>query len=311
MCMAAKIGAMLKQPCTICMAGVLLCAMSSAIAEVPPETPADSDANGVISASSASSPSNPSNTSDPASTPAVPHGPVWITNVGAASSSTSGNTDTRNLNLLLDTQRSTEFNKLSITAEFVKSSADVVEADTGKRHETTTAFRELGRVRYDHNLSERVFAFGGLELAHDRIALINLRQVYSTGFGYQFLLRSEQNTWDVLGGLSYRDDRYRDQGVEIDGRLREELQVHELMFGEESSHDITPSIQFQQKLTVNRSVGEVQGTRGQFDMGLQIALNRTLSLSMKLQRRYDGMARAPVERYDTLVFTGINMKFGG
>jgi putative salt-induced outer membrane protein len=278
----------MKKPCVISMAGLLLCAMQLAAAEAP-EIPVDHDH------------------ADP---PALPAGPVWTTHVGAASSSTSGNTNTRNVNLVLDSQRRTETNKVSINAEFVKSSSEVEDAQTNTRRETTTAFRELAAMRYDHNLSERVFAFGGGELSHDRIALIGLRQVYSTGFGYQ-LLRGEAHNWDVLSGLSYRDDRYIKQGVEINGSLRDELYVYELMLGEESSHRITESIQFQQKLTINRNLGEVQGTRGQLDMGLQVALNRTLSLSMKLQRRYDGMARAPVQRFDTLVFTGINITFGG
>lgn len=278
----------MKKPCAISMAGLLLCAMQLAAAEAP-EVPVDSDH---------------------AAPPALPAGPVWTTHVGAASSSTSGNTTTRNVNLALDSQRRTDTNKVSITAEFVKSSSEVEDAQTNTRRETTTAFRELAGTRYDHNLSERVFAFGGAELSHDRIALIGLRQVYSTGFGYQ-LLRGEAHNWDVLSGLSYRDDRYIKQGVEINGSLRDELYVYELMLGEESSHRITETIQFQQKLTINRNLGEVQGTRGQLDMGLQVALNRTLSLSMKLQRRYDGTARAPVQRFDTLVFTGINITFGG
>lgn len=271
------------------MAGVLLCAMQFAAAERLPEATAD-DAS--------------------AGEPVSPFGPVWTTNVGAASSSTSGNARTRNVNFVLDAQRRTEANKLSLNAEFVKSSSEVEDADTGQRRETTTAFRELAGLRYDHNLSEHVFAFGGVELSRDRIALLDLRQVYSTGFGYQFL-RGDKHNWDVLSGLSYRDDQYMDPGVEISGDLREELYVHELMLGEESSHHLTKSVQFQQKLTLNRSLGEVQGTRGQFDMGVQIALNGSLSLSVKLQRRYDGLAHGPVQRFDTLVFTGINMKFGG
>ncbi|MFO6419458.1 YdiY family protein [Hylemonella sp. W303a] len=236
--------------------------------------------------------------------------PVWAANIGAASSSTSGNAHTRNVNLVLDAQRRTEVNKLSINGEFVESRSEVVDEETNNRRETTTAFRELVGLRYDHNLSEHVFAFGGMEFSHDRVALLDLRQVYSSGFGYQFL-RGERHAWDVLGGLSYRQDAYLKQGVEIDGEPRMQLQVYELMMGEESTHHLTRAVQFQQKLAVNRNLGEVEGTRGQLDMGLQIALNRTLSLSMKLQRRYDGMARAPVERFDTLVFTGINMQFGG
>lgn len=271
------------------MAGVLLCAMQLAAAEVSPEAQADDEF---------------------AHATALPGDSLWAVNVGAASSSTSGNARTRNVNFVLDAQRRTEANRLSINAEFVKSSSEVEDEETGRRSETTTAFRELAGVRYDHNLSEHVFAFGGLELSRDRIALLDLRQVYSTGFGYQFL-RGDKHSWDVLSGVSYREDRYMSPGVEINGKLHDELYVHELMLGEESSHKLTKSVQFQQKLTLNRSLGEVQGTRGQFDMGVQVALNGSLSLSVKLQRRYDGLAQAPVQRFDTLVFTGINMKFGG
>jgi len=46
------------------------------------------------------------------------------------------------------------------------------------------------------------------------------------------------------------------------------------------------------------------------DAGLLLDINKTLSLSVKLQGRYDSLAQAPAEKYDLLFITGLSVKFG-
>ena len=61
---------------------------------------------------------------------------------------------------------------------------------------------------------------------------------------------------------------------------------------------------------VNPSLSSDKGVRVAFDTSLLVAMNKTLSLSVALQDRYDSHAQAPTKNTDTLFFTGINVKFG-
>jgi hypothetical protein len=53
-----------------------------------------------------------------------------------------------------------------------------------------------------------------------------------------------------------------------------------------------------------------KGTRATLDAGLLLDINKTLSLSVKLQGRYDSLAQAPAEKYDLYLITGLSVRFG-
>lgn len=232
----------------------------------------------------------------------------WKGNVSAAVSATSGGTTSESVNLSVDAARRTRTDKLSLSAEFFESRSETT--TNGVTTSTTTAYQGAVAARYDRNITDDVFAFGGLEFSHDQIRLLAGRSVVSAGLGYH-VIKDEDDQWDLLGGLSHRVDRYMDPGVLIGDELRASLVAPELMLGEESSHKLTESTRFKQKLVLNQNIGRVAGTRATFDSGLQVALNKTMSLSLKIQKRYDSLAQAPARKVDTLFFTGINVRFGG
>lgn len=232
----------------------------------------------------------------------------WKGSLTAALSVSSGNTDSNSLNLAADAERKTDHDKLSLYGKFLRSRAESTLDGVVVR--TTTAYQWSAGTRYDRNLTPRVFGFGGLDLSHDEIRRLDQRSALSAGLGYH-LLQQPEHTWDVYAGLSRRADRYLDPGVQVNDVLRTRYAVSELLLGEESSHALTESTRLKQKLVIIPALDQHQGTRATFDAGLQVALNKTMSLSVSLQRRYDGAAQAPLEKSDTLLLTGLNVKFGG
>lgn len=232
---------------------------------------------------------------------------LWRGSGGAALSLSSGNTNSESLNLTADAARMTADDKLALYAKVLASRAE--STSNGVTSRNTTANQWLAGTRYDHTISGEIFGFGGLDLSHDQIKTLSLRSVISAGLGYH-LIKTADNQWDVLGGLAYRADQYSDPGILIDNQLKTSHNSSELLLGEESSHKLTESTSFKQKLTVSPSLGS-QGTRATFDAGLSVALNQTMSLSVTLQDRFDSTAQAPVKKNDILFFTGINVKFGG
>lgn len=228
----------------------------------------------------------------------------WRGNGGAALSISSGNTQSQSLNLTVNAARLTTDDKFSAYGQILSSKSD------SNGVTTTTANQWLAGTRYDHNIAGEVFGFGGLDLNHDQLKSLALRSVVSAGLGYH-VIRTQENQWDVFGGLAYRDDQYNDPGVLINNELKTKLGTTELLFGEESSHKLTESTSFKQKLVITPDLSSNNGIRATFDAGLLVALNKTMSLSMTLQDRYDSLAQDPVKNNDLLFFTGINVKFGG
>ena len=53
-----------------------------------------------------------------------------------------------------------------------------------------------------------------------------------------------------------------------------------------------------------------QGVRATLDAGLLVDINKTLSLSVKLQSRYDSQSPPPAEKYDLSLITGLSVKIG-
>jgi putative salt-induced outer membrane protein YdiY len=232
---------------------------------------------------------------------------LWRGNGGAALSISSGNTKSESLNLTADAARLTADDKLSLYLQILGSRAD--STSNGVTTSTTTANQWSAGTRYDHTITGEMFGFGALDFSRDQIKLLSLRSVASVGLGYH-VVKTDDNQWDVFGGIAYRTDKYDEPGVLVRNELRTGISATELPLGEESNHKLTESTSFRQKLVVSPDLTN-KGTRATFDAGLRVALNKTMSLSMTLQNRYDSTAEALVKKNDLLFFTGINVKFGG
>lgn len=231
----------------------------------------------------------------------------WRGSGGAALSISSGNTNSKSLNLTADAARMTSDDKLSLYVQILASRSE--STANGVTSTSTTANQWMAGTRFDHTVSGEIFGFGGLEFSRDQIKALALRSVASGGLGYH-LIKTDQNQWDIIGGLAYRADQYSPPGLLINNEMKNSLSTTELLLGEESSHSLSESTSFKQKLVVNPNLSR-NGNRAAFDASLLVALNKTMSLSMTLQDRFDSRAQPPVKNNDMLFFTGINVKFGG
>lgn len=231
----------------------------------------------------------------------------WAGDFGAGLTLSSGNTDGQAFNLTLDTTYTRTEDKLSLFGNYLESRART-ETD-GVVTTSITARRWRAGTRYDRDITEREFGFVGLEFSHDRVRDLDLRTLVSTGLG-RHVYKDAELTWDVYAGLSWREDYYRGEGVEIDGALRKHYTTTETLFGQESAHQFAGSTRFTQKLVLYPGLFKGQGTRATFDAGLLVDINETLSLSVKLQSRYDSQSPPPAEKYDLSLITGLSVKIG-
>src|SRR4029077_10643322 len=98
-------------------------------------------------------------------------------NVGLAL--TRGNNQTQNLALAFTAQRKTLDDKIGLYANTVYASNDAPGAIP-----STTANAIQAGIRYDHNLSSRVFAFINGDFQTDDLQNLDLRSVLGGGLGY-------------------------------------------------------------------------------------------------------------------------------
>ena len=111
--------------------------------------------------------------------------------LGLGASLSSGNSDAGSISLTGDAVRATEQGRISLYRNSHYATAE---------GETTSDQTRLGG-RYDYKLGPSYFAFGGLDLAHNRFANINLRAQLGGGLGWH-VIKPPTTTFDVFDGLS-------------------------------------------------------------------------------------------------------------
>jgi putative salt-induced outer membrane protein YdiY len=232
----------------------------------------------------------------------------WDGDFNAGFSLSAGNTDSQSFNLGLDSSYQRPDDKLALSAQYLESRARSVTNGVVTTSITALQWRLGGR--YDRDITPREFGFVGLDFSHDRIRQLDLRSVLSSGLG-RHLVKTRDDQWDVYGGLTYREDLYGGSGVLINDVLQTRMETTEVLLGQESSHQLggTPA-RLRQKFVLYPSLFTDKGTRATLDAGLTLDLHKSLSLSVKLQGRYDSLAQAPAEKYDLLFITGLSVKFG-
>ena len=231
----------------------------------------------------------------------VPDG-IWHSNGGAALTIASGNTNSENLNVNFDTKFLVEQYKWTYYGQalYGRTKANDVYS--------TTANLVRAGGRYDRNLTLEVYAFGGLDFERDTTRQLLLRSVASAGLGTA-LLKTDTISWTVFGGGTYKIDHYGEAGVPINGVLRTEYNSPEVTIGEESTHKLSQTSTFTQRLAAFRDVRSGGSQRANFDSKLAVAITKRINLTVSLQDRYDGVARSPVRSNDILFMTGISAKF--
>jgi putative salt-induced outer membrane protein len=218
----------------------------------------------------------------------------WRGMVSVGGTATGGNTQTVNVGANADAVRQTDYDKLGFYFQ------DVFARSTVNGNTQTPAKQVKGGGRYDRDLTERLYAYGGLDAEKNVPANVRLRILPQTGLGYH-IVKSDPLTFNVFAGYAYNHQINYAPPNTIES---------EAMLGEETIHKLSPTTSFHQKLVLFPSITESGEYRGQFDAGLVTAIVRSLNLTLTLSDRYDHKPSDNVRRNDYLVFTGIQYVWG-
>jgi putative salt-induced outer membrane protein len=221
----------------------------------------------------------------------------WRGALGLGASLSSGNSDASNLSLTGEAVRATEVDKTSLygNLQYARSGG----ATTGEQI-------RLGG-RQDHDLSPTVFAFGSLDFERNKFSNLKLRSQLVGGFGYH-VLKSPQTSFDVFSGLGYTEDRYFAPAL-IDGSTRSSYGYVSLLLGEESTHKLSETTSFKQRLTLVPNLRNRGEFRADWTAGLAVAMNKTLNLTVGATVSHNSEPGPGRKKTDTLLTTGISVNF--
>jgi putative salt-induced outer membrane protein YdiY len=221
----------------------------------------------------------------------------WRGTLGLGFSHAAGNANSTNFTVKGEAARSTADDKWNLFGEGLRARSEGVTSGNRLR---------LG-TRYDSNLSERVFAFGSLEAERDTVAELDRRTLVGTGLGHK-LVNAPDTTFNLIGGLAYTSDRYA-APREIDDDLLTRYSRLNGVLGEESTHKISAATSANQRLVVSPDLRSTGTYRAQWDAGLAVEMTSSMSLTVALGVRYDNDPGVGLERTDSLLTTGIAVKF--
>lgn len=218
----------------------------------------------------------------------------WHGALGAGLSLASGNTRSQALSVSADGSVETAADKITAYGLLLNASSKNA---GGVNTKTADLFRIGGR--YDRNITDRLYGFGGLEFEKDAIKTLNLRTSLMAGVGYK-LIRTADMTFDVFGGIGYTQNDYK---------VAKDSSGANLLLGEESTHKLSASSSFKQRLVVYPGLESSLGNRATWDATLSSALAGNLSLNVTYGLRYASKVPAGIKGTDSLLLVGVGYKF--
>lgn len=220
----------------------------------------------------------------------------WRYALGAGLSIASGNTTSSTLTVNGDGVRKTQSDKWTFYGKALRARSD-----------GNTTGEQLGLgTRYEADINERVFGFGQGDYLRDKPANLARRLSLGAGFGYH-VIRADALTWDVFSGLGYTSDAYITPTT-VAGAVRSTYGYGELLLGEESNHTISENSSFRQRVVVYPNLSNSGEFRAAADLGLSVAVNKTMSLTASLVHRYNSDPGVGLKNTDTLFVTGLSVR---
>lgn len=204
---------------------------------------------------------------------------------------TRGNSQTKNLALAFTATRTGLHDELAMYANSIYASNDAPGAIPG-----TTANTIQGGIRYDHDLTPRLFGFVNADLMTDDLQSLDLRSVFGGGLGLHVIKR-EATTLDFLGGANYTREKY--------SLLTRNFAAATL--GEEFMHKVHASTVIKQKLYFFPDLSNTGEYRATFDFGTVTKISKWLGWQNAFGDIFVTNPPAGKKQNDIVLTTGLNV----
>jgi len=214
-----------------------------------------------------------------------------------------GNSETKSLSLGLNAVRATSHDKISLYANSIYATNDKAGASPH-----TTANTIFGGIRYDRNLTPRVFVFGAADLQTDDLQRLDLRSIFTGGLGFH-AIKTDRTTLDLLAGMNYTRESYGADLTVVPTIAAVKHNFAGLTLGDEFTQKLGKASLFTQRFYVYPNLNSGGGYRTALDVGLATKLSSWLGWNINFGDRYTSNPALGNVKNDVLLTTGLGITF--
>ena len=235
--------------------------------------------------------------------PGLLHG--WQGGTALGFSVARGNSQTENLALAINAVHPTINSKITLYESSIYTRNDL--ASPGIVANLTTA-----GLRYDHDLKPKLFVFGAGDFMSNALQYLDLRQVYTGGFGFH-AIKNDNTILDFLGGVNYTHETYSN-GAPIPGTgafvsygLTNRFVA--LTLGEELNKKLGKSTVLAQSLDFYPDIQNTSDYRFTFTLGTVTKISKWFGWQNQFGDIYVSNPPVGSKKNDMLLTTGLNISF--
>ncbi len=232
----------------------------------------------------------------------------WNGGVNLGFSLARGNSETSNLALAVNAIHPTLNDKTTIYLSSIDTKNDLATP-------STVANLVTAGIRYDHNLTPRVFAFVGADFMSNALQDLDLRGVYGGGLGYH-AIKSSDTTLDLLAGVNYTHETYSNGPVVLPVTVPPVYTSYgvthrfiALTLGEELAHKFGKSTVVTEKLYLYPDMSDTGEYRAAFDLGTVTKISKWLGWQNQFTDIYISNPPLGTKKNDLILTTGLNFSF--
>ncbi len=219
----------------------------------------------------------------------------WSVGANVGFALARGNSDTTNLSIGFTSVRTTLRDKISAYASSIYAQSSVAGVSS------VTADDVRGGARYDRDLTSNLFAFGSGDFEYNSPQDLDLRSIYTVGFGFK-AIKSDATTLDFLGGVNYTREAYS-TGMDRN--------IAGLTLGEDFMHKFGKSTTLTEQYLIypELSGGDYGQYRFAFDMAITTKINKWLGWQTTASDRYLSNPIPGTKTNDLILTTGLTVAF--
>jgi putative salt-induced outer membrane protein YdiY len=237
--------------------------------------------------------------------PGLMHG--WNGGVDVGFSVARGNAQTENLALAFNATHPTLSDKITLYASAINTKNDLATP-------SDVASLEQGGIRYDRNLRPRLFVFAGADFMANALQFLDLRAVYTGGFGFH-AIKSEITILNILGGVNYTHETYSN-GPLIAGSIPPVYASYgntnkfaALTLGEELNHKVGKGTVITQNMYFYPDLQDTSQYRWTFNVGTVTKISKWLGWQNQFGDIYVTNPPLSAKKNDVVFTTGLNIAF--
>jgi putative salt-induced outer membrane protein YdiY len=238
--------------------------------------------------------------------PGLRHG--WTGGANVGFSVARGNSETENLALAFNAVHAALNDKITLYASSIDTTNNLATP-------STVANLNTGGLRYDRNVNPRLFAFGAADFMSNALQYLDLRAVYTGGFGFH-AIKSDHTTLNFLGGINYTHETYSNGAVNTPvtspptyvsyGKTNK---FAAMTLGEELNQKLGKSTVVTQNFYFYPNLQQTGEYRADFNLGTVTKISKWLGWQNQFGDIYVSNPPTGSKSNDLILTTGLNFSF--